>query len=322
MVMERSRSDRRGGASLVRTCLGCIVGFGWVTAVPSLGAQTTIHYEGGVFVTTGRYIFTERSTGWTLSSGLAIDAGPITVRAVVPLLVQNTTLLTSSSGGMLPTGGTESAAVADSVASRSGHGDGRGTGNLDVTGATLFGVEGTPVVADGQVEVPTTALTGYRAVVGDPTVSVNLALGRASRTRVLLGVGAKVPVADSASFGTGEWDVGGSVSVSRRLGSSVLFGLDVSYWHLGDLAALDLRDPVLASASLAYLSLSGWVTSAAVMGARSVIEGFGDTYLVSAGVSKVGSAGAVGVTASLGLSETAPDLACGITWRLGLLPRR
>jgi hypothetical protein len=93
-----------------------------------------------------------------------------------------------------------------------------------------------------RVEVPASAVTGFEAALGDPTVSLTLAAWRRGGSAVSLSATAKLPLTDTTQFGTGEWDVGGTVSWSQ-LGGRALLGLDASYWHLGDLPELDLRDP-------------------------------------------------------------------------------
>lgn len=275
-----------------------------------LDAQS-LFYEGGAAVASGEYIFTERTTSWTWYNGLAVNAGPVTFRASFPTYVQNTTLITGSSTGFVPSGGSSSGVVGDSSSARKGVRRGRSSSSFSVVDALGSGTD--------PVEVPTSAVTGYEATLGDPSVNMRVTAWRGVRTSVELGAGAKIPITDTTDFGTGEWDIGGSISVSQRLGSSTLLGLDVSYWHLGDLPDLDFRDPILATVSIAYLNLDGWGGMGLVSGSRSVIEGFQDTYSVGLGVSKVWARTALGMTGSLGLSETAPDFTLGINWRVGIL---
>lgn len=62
-------------------------------------AAQEVAYEGGLSAATGRYIFTERTTTWTLLAGLAYTAGRFTLRGSVPIVLQNTTLVTRSGMG-------------------------------------------------------------------------------------------------------------------------------------------------------------------------------------------------------------------------------
>ncbi|MEJ2237364.1 MAG: hypothetical protein P8X82_03625 [Gemmatimonadales bacterium] len=147
---------------------------------------------------------------------------------------------------------------------------------------------------------------------------LSVGLLRGLGTSLTVGVGAKMPIADTASYGTGAWDIGGSVSLSQGLGWATLVSLDVSYWHLGDPAGLDLRDAVMGSASVAQLLGTGWAGSVYVSGARSIVAGLEDIYYVGASLSRLAGSRALGITASLGLTETAPDFTVGINWRIGL----
>ncbi|HEU5303994.1 MAG TPA: hypothetical protein VFU40_05065, partial [Gemmatimonadales bacterium] len=73
-----------------------------------------LYYEGGLSMARGTYIFTERTTSWSLATGFAFDRHAVTLRASLPVHLQNTTLVSlSGPGGGLPTGGSSSGTVAD-----------------------------------------------------------------------------------------------------------------------------------------------------------------------------------------------------------------
>jgi hypothetical protein len=273
-------------------------------------AAQGLYYEGGVSVARGTYIFTERTTSWSLFTGLAFDTKRVTLRASVPVHLQNTTLVSlSGPGGGLPTGGSSSGVVGDSGAARkrrSGSGDG-----MQPLRASA---------AMGPVEVPSTAVTGYEAAVGDPTAQ--LAWRALSGQRTALGVSllAKVPVADTGSFGTGRLDVGSSIAVSQGLGDRGMLGLDLTYWKLGDLSTLDFRDPVYASASLAYLKVNGWGGVLGFSAGTSSLDGYDGPVWVGGYISRASrgrSSWSLGGT--VGLSETTADFTLGVTWRVRAL---
>lgn len=292
--------------------------FGWVMwevvtlfslATSQAGWSQTLHYEGGLSVSSGDYIFTERTTSWSFTNGLALGAGPFTFRATIPLHRQNTTLIAGTGTGPVPTGGSSSGIVADSVAAR----DGKRQGGMrrDVAAPpTLF--------AQGPIEVPATAVTGYELHVGDPLASVSVALSGASRLSLALGAGVKLPVTDTTSFGTGEWDYGGSVSLTYHLGYGGSVGLNVGYWHLGDLPDLELNDPFMGSVSFAYLSSTGWGGLVSVSGSTSAINEFAAPAYAAATITRVAGGGTIGLHASLGLTESAPDFTLGMSWRVVL----
>jgi len=275
------------------------------------GAQM-LHYEGGLSLASGNYIFTERTNSFALSTGLAFSAGPVTVRGTFPVFLQNTTLVASSGSMLLPTGGASGGTVADSSAARGGRGTG-GRGMLVLEPASLV----LDAAQDGTVDVPVTAVTGYEARVGDPTVGANVSLS-SGRLGVLLGAGMKVPITDTASFGTGAWDFGGSVSLSYSLGTVAMVSVDAGYWVLGDPPELDLQNPVLLSASVAHLSRSGWGFSLAYYSASAVITGFSSSRSVSAGILRVGAGQSIGLNLGVGFTDTTPDIMVGLNWRLRL----
>jgi hypothetical protein len=49
-----------------------------------------------VSATTGRYFFDTRTTSFSLSSGLAYTTGRLTLRVALPIVAQNTPLVTAS----------------------------------------------------------------------------------------------------------------------------------------------------------------------------------------------------------------------------------
>lgn len=280
--------------------------------LPTVGLQgQSLYYEGGVSVASGTYIFTQRTTSWTWYNGLALSAGPLTLRATLPLYLQNTSLVTGTSAGFLPTGGSSSGVVSDSSRSRMmGHGGGQGMGARVVTSDASL--DGDPI------DVPATPGAGFETAAGDPTFYANLSLFRGKPTSLTIGFGAKAPVTDTTDFGSGRWDVGGSVSLYRRVGPSTLLGADLSYWRLGDLPELDLQNPVSGAISVSHLLGKGWGGSLSVTGSTSVIEAFENAYSAGVALTRMGSRGALGLTASVGFTETTPDFTLGLNWRLGI----
>jgi len=260
-------------------------------------AAQSVSYEGGLGVASGNYIFTVPTTTWSLLTGAAVEAGPLTVRASVPVYVQNTVLITASGVGRLPSGGSWSGTVADSGRHGGGSGSRRGGPRL------------TP---------PASTVTGYRVAVGDPLVTGMWRVTAGARTTVAIGAGAKVPVADTATFGTGAWDVGVLASVTTTLGAAGYGGLDVSYWHLGDLPDLNFVDPVTATASLGRVFGAGWGGSVFLTGGTASVSGYDAPLLVGASVTRLGLPAAWGVGISVGLSDAVAAWAANLTWRIRL----
>ena len=285
----------------------------WVLAlglVPVGAVAQTVHYEGGVSATTGRYLFPERTTSIAWNTGLSLTAGAVTLRASVPVWWQNTPLLTASGIGQLPSGGggEGSRAVSDSAMARRQRGG---------TGATGRGSGMSPAWALGPAPVPIEVTQRFQTALGDPMLSGTVRLG-AGRTRLTLGLAAKVPIADTTTFGTGRWDVGASASLSFQPIARTLIGVDLAYWHLGDLAELDFRDPVTGGVSVSRLFGSSWGGMLTATMASSPIEGFDGPAALGAGLTRFAGRSAWGVMVGIGLTATSPEVSGGVTWRLAV----
>ncbi len=271
-----------------------------LTAATPAAAQR-VAYEGSLGMATGRYIFTDRTTTFSLSSGLALTAGRVTIRASLPVWLQNSTVITASGpGGALPSGGSSGGTVSDS-------GRGRGSGG---------GLPGAALAVARRVEMPTSAFTDYRAAVGDPLVGASVLLRRGGRVSLSLGGLAKVPLADTAHYGTGEWDLGATASASVRLGGTTLLGADVAWWYLGDLPDLDFNNPVSGSLSLTHLSSGRWAFSVFARGSSAAVPGFEAPASAGGGITWLSRSVAIGIEAAAGLTETSPDVGITAYWRV------
>ncbi|UCG84833.1 MAG: hypothetical protein JSW71_12830 [Gemmatimonadota bacterium] len=293
----------------MRSALSVVCALALGLIAPALAAQS-VHYEGGLSVASGKYIYAERTTSWVLTNGLALSAGPVTIRAMLPVFRQNSVVVTVSSAGPIPTGGATS--TSDTGTGGSG---GRGW-HPQVVGSHQVAVETDSLAVDSGELV--TGVSGYELAVGDPSASMTIGLLRGAAVGISATLGAKAPVTGTDGFGTGEWDLGGSVSLSHRIGFTGLVSLDVGYWHLGDLPDLDLRDPLLGSLSFAYLSTAGWGLGMNASAASAVIAGYPNAYQVGLNINRVGRTGTLGVNIAVGLTDTTPDLTVGLSWRVGL----
>lgn len=276
---------------------------GLATAGP-LPAQT-LHYEGSAGLTTGTYIFTTRTSSWSIGTGAALGVGPLTFRASLPMFYQNTSLVAVAGPGYVPTGGSSGSAVS------------RGSSRRASLAAPLF-----DQAAEAQTEplaTPTSAVTGYRWAAGDPFVGVTAMAPRLGPVGLIVGVTAKVPVTDTASAGTGAWDVGGSISLVAALGPRVLLGADAGYWFMGDAPTLVLENPVVFGGTVSVLAGGRWGLSAGVSGATATIAGYGPSVVAVVSALRLTGAGSVGISATAGLTETAPDVGVMLTWRVGLV---
>ena len=269
---------------------------GLLGLLPAPLAAQEVAWEGTLAMATGTYLFTERTTAWTLTNGVAAAAGRVSVRVSWPLLLQNSALVTTSGSTWIPTGGPYSGMVADSGAAR---GSRRGSGTQQ------------------SLAVPVAAVTDYTAALGDPTAQASVRIGSPALS-LALHAGAKAPLADTASFGTGRWDFGGGAGVTYVLGTRGFLGADVSWWHLGDLPELDFRDPIWGTVSGGARLAAGWAAVVSLSGGTSALAGYSGPWSVGAGVSRFAGATMVGLNAALGLTDTAPQLSLALSWRVRL----
>lgn len=308
-----------------------------------LSAQR-LSYEGGLSASTGTYLFTERTNSVALSSGLRLERGRLSLRLGVPLWLQNTTLLTASGAGSLPTGGPEGQqTVRDSGQARHQRGQGGTTGTTDGTGGSGNGNGGTQGgngqpggqrlvasanvgmmadVTETAIPAPEEALTGYELSLGDPMVGLALRLIDAGPVRLTAGGTVKVPLASTGTVGSGHWDLGGSLAMSALLGRRWSMGVDVSRWHLGDLDSLDIRDPWLGAFSVGTVFGDHWGALLGVTASTTTLTGFDPPVTVSIALSRLTPAMTWGISFGAGLSETAPDFLVGLSWSVPVMGTR
>jgi hypothetical protein len=285
---------------------------------PRIVAQRVV-YEGGLTAATGEYYFTERTTTFGLSSGLSVRGARWTLRLTAPVWMQNTTLISSSGIGVVPTGGPAGQdAVRDSGQARDQRKQGRGGSGGPAT-LVLSGLDGSdPTPADAAIPAPEEAITGQELRLGDPILGANLRLLDGGRIGASVGAAIKAPLASSTTMGTGQWDYGANVSLSAFVGSRLMLGTDLAYWHLGDLDSLELRDPLLASLSIGALLGTNWAAMASLLASTSAVEGFDPPASVSLSLSRISGGGSWGLSVAAGLTESSPDVAFSINWSVPL----
>lgn len=259
-----------------------------LAALPA--AAGTFSYLGSIQFSQGRYVFTQETSGIAFLNGLSFSSGRFSLTASLPLIYQSTPYVSYTGVGVLPSGGTESEAV------------GRRQGRE-------------PIVVPEVVE-----FTQYG--LGDPIVTAGLTVLRESPSApaIQLSGTAKPPLASvERGFGTGEWDWGAGISLSKRLGSVFLFA-DASYWVLGDMPDLELKDAWAWGISIGHSFGQGkYALIASYHGFGQVIETIAPPSSFGLGLSiKVGGKSALMLHSSFGLSESSPDLALSLGWSIGL----
>lgn len=289
----------------------------WVLGPAPVLAQS-LAYEGSLGVSSGRYLFAERTTSFGLSTGLAVTTGGLTLRASLPVWFQNSTVISASPVGLpgtgvpsgpgsggAPTGGSSSGRVGDSGRKRPMGGGGGGSGSQSA-------------LARSRVDVPSSSFTDYQIALGDPLASMSLALFRGGRASLTVTGLAKVPVTDTSGFGTGEWDLGLALGSSIRLGPGTLIGVDAGWWYLGDMPGLDFRNPVSGTLSLNHLIGHGWGAMLFASGTSSSLPGFDAPVMVGGGFLRPRAGGSWGIQGGVGLTETSPDVSLALFWRVGM----
>lgn len=258
-----------------------------------------VSYLGSVQYTSGSYFFTEETQSLYFNNGISFSLNSVNLSFNIPFIIQNSPWISYSTSGPLPTGGPGSGMV-DS----GGHGQRRGR---------------RAIVDPGDQDTVSYTQSSF----GDPSVSANIDLFKSSRGQTVIrsNVSMKLPVADPESgFGTGAVDFSTGLSLMHRLGSGTFLTLDGSYWMLGDMEDLDLKNPVGYGLGVGQALADGKVMLIAnVLGSSQVIEdidppistGFGMNIQVAQKISLNGNV-------NIGLSESSSDFGIGFGWYIRL----
>ena len=300
-----ARSCRR---LVVATSLGIAA-----TTGPASGQR--VQYTGSLQAATGEYIFTERTTSLALFNGLALDLGRMHVIATLPIVYQNSAAVTYIGGTPVPTGGPGSEAVRrrqDGTRVPMGlGGKGRG-GTQSLTRAAALDTD----AASDIIEEP----GEFQVNVGDPLLQLDVDVYRGVGlvTGFILTAVAKVPLADVESgIGTGVWDYGAGALVSFGAGRTFVFA-NATYWVVGDMPDLPLDNTLSYGASVGRWFGGGrWSMSGSVIGSTSAVETSAAPLAAGVGVSYLAEGGnGINAGVTFGLSESSPELATYVGWRL------
>ncbi|MEX2473057.1 MAG: hypothetical protein WEA34_12795 [Gemmatimonadota bacterium] len=271
---------------------------------PLLGQA--VRYSGSVSYSTGSYVFAERTHSFWLSNGLSVGGSKLRASATLPLILQNSGLVSVVGGQPVPTGGEGSGVVGR----RSGDGT-VGTRRRDTggSGSGMLQTDSTVVFRDA-----------YALEVGDPSLRLGYDAysGFGLVRSMSLSLGAKAPLRGLESgVGTGEWDVGAGASIAMGVGGTWFF-LDGAHWWFGDLPELELQDGVLYSAGVSRLfGESGTSMLASISGSSRIVPTAAAPLSLSLGLSRFlerGRSLSLGLTA--GLSEASSDLSAYFGWSL------
>ena len=286
--------------AIAATALGGAVLAG--AALPAPASAQQLEYAGSVQSATGSYLFTDRTTSVAFLNGLSLEAGRFRVSALLPLLYRNSTAVTYVGGVPVPTGGPDAGAVRQ-----------RQAGMRVRMGRASGGASGADLVAEpGDVRVD----------LGDPLLQAGIDLGRGVGAVRTLGVYAvaKAPLADAASgVGTGEWDYGAGLSLELGAGRTFVLA-DASYWVVGDMPDLPLRNALWYAANVGRsLGAGAWSVFGSVSGGTAVIDGAKAPLSVGAGLGYMSrSARSLTAGVNFGMTESSPDVSTWVGWRVPL----
>lgn len=282
--MQRPIVRVRMATILLSAMLLCGAG-GFVSS--SVAQQVTVSTSGQY--SRGDYVFTESTDVFAWTTDLSLTQGRLQAGVSVPLLVQTTPWVSYTGGGFTPSGGPQHAAV----------GSGR---------------RGPQRGRRAPVALPDTESIRQTGV-GDPLLRASVAVVRPDTTEwgVRLTATLKPPLADAdAGFSTGAWDGGIGVVVSRMLSPWFVL-VEGTYWWLGDLDDLPLKNGATYSVAVGQTFFEGrWGLLASLSGSTTVIEGIDPPLSLNGGLGFSTGEWGVNATVSSGLSEGAADWSFGL----------
>lgn len=289
-----------------------------LTAAAGLSGQE-VGYSGSLQLSTGDYVFDERTTSLYLFSGLEFRLDRFALAASLPLILQNSGVVSLVGGVPVPTGGEQHGQLR-------GLGRDGGSGNGDGSGAGGSFDQLPVMMTTAEREIDVSAGESYELSIGDPLLSASwdaVAGSGALRTVYVEGL-VKVPVSGLESgVGSGEWDVGAGLGLGVSAGRALILG-SATYWWLGDLPVLELKDGVSYAVSVgAPVGGSDLAVLVSLLGSTEVIAGLTAPVSVGAGLSfGLGERLRVNASASLGLTESAADVSTAVGWNTRLAGAR
>lgn len=308
-----ARNACRRGAAVVWAAL---------LATPAAFAQE-VTWSSSVAYTSGSYVFDDRYTSLSWLNALAFHHGRFRLSGSLPVVGQNGTAVSLIGGVPMPTGGPESWTVqrrqsGQTIPVRPGGRNSR-MGSGAHNGTSLA------VVTDSATDSMTVAGSGdYEITVGDPTfgAAFDLYEGRGSLRSFGVSAWTKAPIASVESgVGTGAWDYAAGASFSMSVGDVLVFG-DATYWVLGDMDALELKDALFYSAAIGRRIGGDWSLLASLSASSRVVASLEPPASFGVSLSRaVDGRTYFNVGASAGLSESASDFSMYVGWSLRLLGR-
>jgi hypothetical protein len=302
-------------------------------AAAPMAAQQVTGSASGTYAN-GRYFFAERYESWSLLGSLSIDWRRVSLSASVPVVWQDGTVLTRIGGVPIPTGGPEAGVIQrrqrnQQIPTRAGRRGGYGNATIAIPVSSATGDGPTPMWPLAQTESATAdSLTvtapGAMAVnMADPVFggSVTVLESGDRRQRLSFEGWAKAPVASIASgVGTGAWDYAVGASTSLQSGT-LLVSTSATWWTLGDLPDLEIRDALFYALSLGTTVGSHWGIHGGVSGATRLMESAAPPATATFSLMRFFDGRSLAANVGVGLTETAADLTVGLSISASSRPR-
>jgi hypothetical protein len=301
------RSDRREG----RASLGNALPLVFLMLIgPSAVLGQELSWTGTASYSTGSYVFDAATHTFYVSNGLQLTFGRVDISGSIPIVAQNSGLVSVVGDVTLPTGGEDHGTVGQRQPGET-IGTGKGSGNGSGPGGSMDG---------GTMADTVTYRDEFTLEVGDPFFSTGIQLyeGSGLLRSVRAQASTKAPLRDlSSGVGTGEWDFGAGGSAFAALGGTYFF-VDVAYWWYGDLPDMELVDGLTYGAGVSRSLMDGRGSlMASFLGADAAIQTMDRP--ASLGLSfgytpRLGRSYNAGV--AFGLSESSPDFSVYAGWTL------
>lgn len=262
-----------------------------LAAITTLYGQD-VYYTGSLQYSTGNYIFSDRTNSFYVFNGFNISGKRFHLNANIPLIYQNTPLISYTGGVMMPSGGDQGGSI---IQHRRGK---------------------------RRVVIPFPSSQTDQVGIGDPLIRLDLVLFEETSMLPSLSIAGSVkpPVASySKGFGTGEWDYSGGVTLSKRISKNFIFA-NLDYWIYGDPPDLDLKNAFSYSAAVGRSLAKGKIgLMASFSGYTRIIQDVAPPTFLGLGLSYfVTPKNSLNSNFSFGLSESTPDFSVSLGWRLGL----
>jgi hypothetical protein len=251
-------------------------------AVEKWSVSSSLQYS------TGNYIFEQNTSTFYLYGGLRYRSNRWQMSASIPLVTQNSDLVTGGGGTFFPSTHHKDASAGNSHHGRGMSGD---TGFSDMTmGLGDLYLNGTYQLLPENLKHPYLALTARL----------------------------KVPTAGTQNgFGSGEFDYGASLTLRKRFGSYLAIG-EAGFWVLGDPPEVTYKDPLVVGIGAGKF-FSGGRTGILFYYETytAILEGLEPLRQLSLGLNHRLSPGLMlSMIAAAGFSDSVPDvsLSSGIEW--------